>query len=133
MQIELMNMHKKIGITFIYVTHDQEEALTMSDTIVVMRNGEIEPFYMIHQFYKWYSLINNLPGFDFNSQKLFKKYLYLKDSQGLENLKLDEMLGLQEAIARDQEATTYALELARQKQGSRKVLDKIKNDGQATI
>lgn len=104
-----------------------------SKPMFVMRNGEIEPFYMVHQFYKWYSLINNLPGFDFNSQKLFKKYLYLKDSQGLENLKLDEMLGLQEAIARDQEATTYALELARQKQGGRKVLDKIKNDGQATI
>ncbi|MDD4290741.1 MAG: ABC transporter ATP-binding protein [Clostridia bacterium] len=42
MQIELMNMHKQLGITFIYVTHDQEEALTMSDTIVVMRNGEIQ-------------------------------------------------------------------------------------------
>ena len=42
MQIELMNMHKKIGITFIYVTHDQEEALTMSDTIVVMRDGVIQ-------------------------------------------------------------------------------------------
>ena len=35
-------MHKKLGITFIYVTHDQEEALTMSDTIVVMQNGEIQ-------------------------------------------------------------------------------------------
>ncbi len=42
MQIELMNMHKQIGITFIYVTHDQEEALTMSDTIVVMRDGVIQ-------------------------------------------------------------------------------------------
>lgn len=42
MQIELMNMHKQLGITFVYVTHDQEEALTMSDTIVVMRNGEIQ-------------------------------------------------------------------------------------------
>ena len=42
MQIELMNMHKKLGITFVYVTHDQEEALTMSDTIVVMRYGEIQ-------------------------------------------------------------------------------------------
>ncbi len=42
MQIELMNMHKKLGITFIYVTHDQEEALTMSDTIIVMREGEIQ-------------------------------------------------------------------------------------------
>jgi spermidine/putrescine transport system ATP-binding protein len=37
-----MNMHKKLGITFVYVTHDQEEALTMSDTIVVMRGGEIQ-------------------------------------------------------------------------------------------
>lgn len=42
MQLELMNMHKKLGITFIYVTHDQEEALTMSDNIVVMRYGEIQ-------------------------------------------------------------------------------------------
>jgi len=42
MQIELMNMHKKLGITFIYVTHDQEEALTMSDTIVVMKDGVIQ-------------------------------------------------------------------------------------------
>lgn len=42
MQIELMNMHKQLGITFVYVTHDQEEALTMSDTIIVMRNGEIQ-------------------------------------------------------------------------------------------
>lgn len=42
MQIELMNMHKKVGITFVYVTHDQEEALTMSDTIVVMRDGVIQ-------------------------------------------------------------------------------------------
>lgn len=41
MQLELKSMHKKLGITFIYVTHDQEEALTMSDTIVVMRDGLI--------------------------------------------------------------------------------------------
>ena len=36
MQIELKNMHDQLGITFIYVTHDQEEALTMSDKIVVL-------------------------------------------------------------------------------------------------
>ncbi len=42
MQLELKDMHKKIGITFIYVTHDQEEALTMSDTIVVMKDGVIQ-------------------------------------------------------------------------------------------
>ncbi|MBR1846149.1 MAG: ABC transporter ATP-binding protein [Bacilli bacterium] len=42
MQVELKEMHKKLGITFFYVTHDQEEALTMSDRIVVMRRGEIQ-------------------------------------------------------------------------------------------
>ncbi len=42
MQLELKAMHKELGITFIYVTHDQEEALTMSDKIVVMNKGEIQ-------------------------------------------------------------------------------------------
>ena len=42
MQIELKEMHRKLGITFIYVTHDQEEALTMSDTVVVMKDGCIQ-------------------------------------------------------------------------------------------
>ena len=42
MQLELKDMHRKLGITFIYVTHDQEEALTMSDKIVVMNEGKIQ-------------------------------------------------------------------------------------------
>lgn len=42
MQLELKRMQKKLGITFVYVTHDQEEALTMSDTIVVMNHGVIQ-------------------------------------------------------------------------------------------
>lgn len=42
MQLELKQMHKKLGITFIYITHDQEEALTLSDTIIVMNDGVIQ-------------------------------------------------------------------------------------------
>lgn len=42
MQMELKEMHKSLGITFVYVTHDQEEALTLSDTIVVMSEGRIQ-------------------------------------------------------------------------------------------
>ncbi len=42
MQVELRRMQQQTGITFIYVTHDQEEALSMSDTVVVMANGEIQ-------------------------------------------------------------------------------------------
>ena len=42
MQAELKNIQKSLGISFVYVTHDQEEALSMSDTVVVMDNGEIQ-------------------------------------------------------------------------------------------
>jgi putative spermidine/putrescine transport system ATP-binding protein len=42
MQIELKQIQKEVGITFVYVTHDQEEALTMSDRVAVMSNGKIE-------------------------------------------------------------------------------------------
>jgi len=42
MQVELKNIQQRLGITFIYVTHDQEEALSMSDTVVVMDGGEIQ-------------------------------------------------------------------------------------------
>lgn len=42
MQIELKRIQQRLEITFIYVTHDQEEALTMSDTVVVMNNGDIQ-------------------------------------------------------------------------------------------
>ena len=42
MQLELKNMQQQLGITFVYVTHDQEEALSMSDTIVVMKDGLVQ-------------------------------------------------------------------------------------------
>lgn len=42
LQVELKRIQRQVGITFIYVTHDQEEALTMSDRIVVMQSGQIE-------------------------------------------------------------------------------------------
>ncbi len=42
LQFELKALHREVGITFLYVTHDQEEALTMSDRLAVMREGEIE-------------------------------------------------------------------------------------------
>ena len=42
MQLELKRIQQEVGITFIYVTHDQEEAMTMSDRLAVMRHGKIE-------------------------------------------------------------------------------------------
>jgi ABC-type Fe3+/spermidine/putrescine transport system ATPase subunit len=42
MQVELLEIHKRLGMTFVYITHSQEEALTMSDRIILMRKGRIE-------------------------------------------------------------------------------------------
>ena len=42
MQVELSNLHKESGVTFIMVTHDQEEAFTLADRSVLMRGGKIE-------------------------------------------------------------------------------------------
>lgn len=52
MQIELKRLQKKLGITFIYVTHDQEEALTMSDRIAVMNEGVIEQLAAPREIYE---------------------------------------------------------------------------------
>ncbi len=52
MQLELKHLQKKLGITFIYVTHDQEEALTMSDRIAVMNEGKIEQIASPEEIYE---------------------------------------------------------------------------------
>ena len=52
MQVELKNLQHRVGITFIYVTHDQEEALVMSDRIAVMNEGRIEQIGPSHEVYE---------------------------------------------------------------------------------
>lgn len=52
LQIELKTLQEQVGITFIYVTHDQDEALTMSDRIAVMREGHVEQMGTPHEIYE---------------------------------------------------------------------------------
>jgi len=52
MQVELKEIQDELGITFIYVTHDQEEALTMSDRIAVMNDGQIEQIGPVDDLYR---------------------------------------------------------------------------------
>jgi spermidine/putrescine transport system ATP-binding protein len=52
MQLELKHLNRQLGITFLYVTHDQEEALTMSDRIALMRQGRIEQLDSPHAMYE---------------------------------------------------------------------------------
>jgi putative spermidine/putrescine transport system ATP-binding protein len=52
MQIELKDLHRQIGVTFVYVTHDQGEALTMSDRVAVFNDGEIQQIDAVERLYE---------------------------------------------------------------------------------
>ena len=117
------------GIEALYINIITKSGFSLkSKPMFIMRNGEIDFYYMLHQFYKWYSLKMNLPGFDYMSQKIFKIYLN-SDGSLLSNLTLDEMTGLKEAINRDKEATDFALSMARHNEGSKNVLKKMQDGG----
>ena len=85
MQIELKMLQRKLGITFIYVTHDQDEALSMSDRIVVLRNGKIEQIDNPNDIYdKPNSLyvaefIGDANTFKSKIKDIDDKYLYLEN------------------------------------------------------
>jgi spermidine/putrescine transport system ATP-binding protein len=82
MQIELKHLQKTLGITFVFVTHDQEEALTMSDRIVVMNEGRIEQIGTPQEIY-------NKPQSKFVAEfigEMNTLYAYIEDIKG------DEML-----------------------------------------
>ena len=85
MQIELKMLQRKLGITFIYVTHDQDEALSMSDRIVVLRNGKIEQIDSPNDIYdKPNSLyvaefIGDANTFCSKVDKVDDKYVYLEN------------------------------------------------------
>ena len=104
-----------------------------STPMFVMREGNIDPYYFLHHFYKWYAMKYKLPGFDYEAQRLLKISLKNANDKRLQNLTLDQMLALKEAIARDNEASDFVIQLAQHKDGSKKVLDKMKNDGGANI
>lgn len=99
----------------------------------VLRDGEIDKYYMLHHFYRWYSIKSNLPGFDYSIQKKFKQFLFDNSDEAIKKYTMEDIIALKEAIARDQEATEFVLQYTKEIEGSKNVMDKIKNDGGANI
>lgn len=99
---------------------------------IVMGFGEIEPYYMLREFYKWYSLKMGLPGFNFEAQENFKKHLKNVNDPSIKKLNYKAMLELKEAIARDSEANEFVINAVKSKEGSENVFKKM-NDGGANI
>lgn len=104
-----------------------------SEAMFVLTNAPIEFHAMLHQFHKWCSFKMNLPGYDAASQKNFKRFLRSKNFNDTDKLSFEEIISLQEAIARDQEATEFVLKAMKDKEGSQKAFGKITSEGSANI
>ncbi len=94
----------------------------------VLGSGNLEKYHMLHNFYRWFAMKSNLPGFDYKTQKKFKRYLSTSGDVTV-SMGLDEINSLQEAIARDNEATEFVLNYEKETETSKKVVEKIKDGG----
>ncbi|MEH2229266.1 MAG: ABC transporter ATP-binding protein [Nostoc sp.] len=101
MQVELSNLHKDLGLTFVMVTHDQEEALSLSDRIAVMNQGKIEQVGTPSQIYErpCTSFVADFIG----DTNLFSGEIVAVDSS---NIKISTKMGLSIVINRAEDTPT---------------------------
>ncbi|MEH2213724.1 ABC transporter ATP-binding protein [Nostoc sp.] len=101
MQVELSNLHKELGLTFVMVTHDQEEALSLSDRIAVMNQGKIEQVGTPSQIYErpCTSFVADFIG----DTNLFSGEIVAVDSS---NIKISTKMGLSIVISRAEDTPT---------------------------
>ncbi|MBE9105353.1 ABC transporter ATP-binding protein, partial [Nostoc cf. edaphicum LEGE 07299] len=101
MQVELSNLHKDLGLTFVMVTHDQEEALSLSDRIAVMNQGKIEQVGTPSQIYErpCTSFVADFIG----DTNLFSGEIVAVDSS---NIKISTKMGLSIVINRTEDTPT---------------------------
>lgn len=101
---------------------------TKTTPVFIMRKTTLDPVSLFHHFYKWYSFKSKLPGFDFKSQELFKRYLKYPNAD-LSRLSIEDTINLQEAVARDKEATDFCLYIVRETEGAKNVKTKMADGG----
>ncbi len=86
-------------------------------------------YFLLFHFYKMHSYFQKLPGLDYNSQELFRIYSRDPEKCDLTQLGFEEMTALKEAIARDNEASEFVIEVAKQKDGAKNAMAKLKDGG----
>jgi spermidine/putrescine transport system ATP-binding protein len=91
MQVELKRIQREVGITFVYVTHDQNEALTMSDRIAVMNDGVIEQLGPPRDIYE-HPATRFVAGFIGTSNLLTGSLARVTDGQGVIEVSPDELI-----------------------------------------
>ncbi|MDZ7957796.1 MAG: ABC transporter ATP-binding protein [Aulosira sp. DedQUE10] len=101
MQVELLNLHQELGLTFIMVTHDQEEALSLSDRIAVINQGKIEQIGTPSQIYEFprTTFVADFIG----DTNLFSGEIAVVDAT---NVQIETKTGLTIVVARNEETPT---------------------------
>ena len=104
-----------------------------TEPMFVFGKNKIDKYLVLYSFYKWYSMKSGLGGFEYETQKKYNKYLKNINKANIKNLSLEEVVGLQEAISRDTEATDFILNYEKETDVSKKVSKMITQDGGANI
>ena len=97
----------------------------------ILRNMPVNVYSMLHQFHKWMSFKMNLPGCEDETQSLMRDMMYNRTGSG--ELSIDEIMALKDAIARDREAIDFVINLAKETEGAKNAMKKLKDDGSANI
>ncbi len=92
----------------------------------LLRDLPVDIYIMSHQFHKWYGFKMKLPGYDFETQEKFKRIFKTLDDNEIRQYSLGEVISIKEAVARNVESIDFVVNLAREYDGSKKSLEKIK-------
>lgn len=125
---------EKKGFDALYLSFITMDGIKLKTApMFVLNKRKLEKYLILYGFYKWYSFKSGLGGFEYEIQKKYNKYLKNITKSNIKNIPLDEIAGLQEAIARDKEATDFVLNYEKENEVSKKVSEKISQDGGANI
>ena len=125
---------EKQGFDALYLSFITERTFRFKTSpMFILRDGEIDKFYLLHHFYRWYSMKAGLPGFEYEVQKKFKSSLFDKTNTEMKGFSMEDIISIKEAVSRDQEATDFVLQYTKQTDGSKNVMDKLKTEGGANV
>lgn len=99
----------------------------------VINDSELNIYFVLHQFYLWFGFRKGLPGYDENSRRLLKSHIDAMSDADVNSMSVEEIIGLKEAIARDREAAEFVIQLAKESSGAKKAMEKMQQDGGASI
>ncbi len=119
------------GLKALYINIITGDGITLhtKPMFIISSNKQTDYYALLREFYLWYSMKKNLPGFDFNTQENFKKYIRNIDNPQLKQLSFRDMAAIQEAINRDKEANDFVMSLIRENEGSNQFFANLKNGG----